>query len=434
MGISDRDYMRAAHSYNCPCSQCRPRRKKKKSLQADSGPKKTSKPKRKPKSKQKAQATASQASLKNKHKITPSSALEEFVSWWHESRVVAFFSPARWLLFSLGAGLFYLAMWHHPEMVEQSPIWEGVAESIRIELILFGIVLFFIGIFEEHNKGRITSAFMLSLFLAVGSGAWRGVVYLENSEWFASKFDSLSTELVELREDTINWFAKEDQVTKKDAKPTKPNDSIIPANVGEHNNPSRLYAKTMAAQSAESLIVQSAQIEKAYPVWIEKGKTVKFSISGRWSMWTGKWDSVDFRGHTDFKLINKHHLGTLMGRVEGGTNFAVKDNMNYSSPVTGRLILFPNRGDYRHLRASGRMTVALKGVKRISEKDAEKRHGWDIKKLNTGEDTDYLTGSEKEVLLLMNKARTKPSIAGICQHMERMFDDMEKHPEDSRNN
>ena len=29
---------------------------------------------------------------------------------------------------------------------------------------------------------------------------------------------------------------------------------------------------------------------------------------------------------------------------------------------------------------------------------------------------------------------TKPSISSICQHMERMFDDMEKHPEDSRNN
>ena len=182
MGISDRDYMRSSHPYNCTCSQCRPRRKKKRSFQTDSGSKKISKPKRKPKPEQQTPATASQASQTSKHKTTPSSALKNFASWWHESRVVAFFSPVRWLLASLGAGLFYLAVWHHLEMVEQFPLaGREVVRGIRIEVILFGIILLLIGLFAEDNKRRITSVFKLCLFLAVGSGARHGYMYLDRT-------------------------------------------------------------------------------------------------------------------------------------------------------------------------------------------------------------------------------------------------------------
>jgi hypothetical protein len=185
----------------------------------DSGSKKTSKAQRKPKPEQQAPATASQAPQKSKHKTTPSSALEIFASWWHESRVVAFFSPARWLLASLGAGLFYLAVWHHPEMVEQFPLMgKEVVGTIRIEIILFGIILLLIGLFAENNKVRITSVIMLSLFLTVGSGAWRGVVYLKDSEWFASKFDTLVTEHVELRENSNSFPFHEKTIA---AKPTE---------------------------------------------------------------------------------------------------------------------------------------------------------------------------------------------------------------------
>lgn len=108
--------------------------------------------------------------------------------------------------------------------------------------------------------------------------------------------------------------------------------------------------------------------------------------------------------------INKYLLGALIGRVEGGTDFLVADNLTYTSPVSGRLILYPNRGNYAHLIAYGELTVSVDGGKLVSEEEAEKLSGWDLSKLDLARDVDYLTDAEKDVILLLNKARSNPPL------------------------
>jgi len=148
--------MRASHPYNCSCNRCRPRRKKKKTAPLDSGEKQTDKPELKPKRQPKKQATEG----------VPPITKGNNTFKWHESRWVAFFSPARWFLIVCGIGLFYLAMWHHAEIVE---FWPEGRDNIvgvgRLEMILLGISVSLVGIFAANNWGRTVGVFILSFFV-----------------------------------------------------------------------------------------------------------------------------------------------------------------------------------------------------------------------------------------------------------------------------
>ena len=172
MGLYDRDYMRASHPYNCSCNRCRPRRKKKKTAPLDSGEKQPDKPKTKPK--QKAPVPSAQDA--------PSAAPDNFEFKWHESWLVAFFSPARWLLFFMGVGLYYLAAWHHPEMVEFWP-WAGedIIAATKLEMILLGICLSLVGLFASNNWGRLTGVWIMFAVITLGSGIRHGYLHLERT-------------------------------------------------------------------------------------------------------------------------------------------------------------------------------------------------------------------------------------------------------------
>ena len=101
---------------------------------------------------------------------------------------------------------------------------------------------------------------------------------------------------------------------------------------------------SVSSIAAKELTVEASQQKKLYiPVWIEKGSTVTFRVKGAWSMWHPSWGMVNYRGHTSFRKTNGHHLGTLMGCVEGGESFTIEDNMKFVSPVSGYLMLYPHR-------------------------------------------------------------------------------------------
>ncbi|MDZ7306405.1 MAG: CAP domain-containing protein [candidate division KSB1 bacterium] len=159
-----------------------------------------------------------------------------------------------------------------------------------------------------------------------------------------------------------------------------------------------------------SFVVNPQQEETAYPLWVAKGETLSFQISGHWRMWE-QWQPVDYRGHTNFGKINEHgYLGTLVGRIEGGDYFAIVDGMHHASPADGRLILFANRGDYRELTVSGALTVTVSGGRPVSAAEAEKLAGWDLSQLDTAAKVPYLSRAEQEVVLYLNKARTNPAL------------------------
>jgi hypothetical protein len=165
-----------------------------------------------------------------------------------------------------------------------------------------------------------------------------------------------------------------------------------------------------AVLEAEELVVESDQGEILYPLWIEKGQKIRFQINGSWSMWHPEWEHVDWRGHTGFKRVNGNYLGTLMGAIEGGESFPVENGMMYESPLSGRLILFPNRGNYAHLQTHGSMKVTAEGGRRVTETEAEKLLGWDIPLLDTARAAGYMSDGEKDVVLYLNKSRHDPPL------------------------
>ena len=170
-----------------------------------------------------------------------------------------------------------------------------------------------------------------------------------------------------------------------------------------------IFIINITVYSTETFKVSSTQPETSYGLWVEKGERIVFSVEGEWTMWD-KWENTDYRGHRNFKKVGSFYLGTLIGRIEGGKDFAITDGLKYISPVSGLLIMFPNRGAYAQLIASGELAVTVDGGKSVSKDEAEKLSGWDITTLDTARSETYLTDKEKDVILLLNKVRSNPSL------------------------
>jgi uncharacterized protein YkwD len=127
-------------------------------------------------------------------------------------------------------------------------------------------------------------------------------------------------------------------------------------------------------------------------------------------MWHPEWKQTDWRGHDSFKKVGGHYLGALMGSIGGEEPFPIDDGLEYESPGAGRLILYPNRGNYKHLKSTGSITVVVNGGRRVTEAEAERQMGWDIALLDTARDVDYMSEGEKDVVLFVNKARHDPPL------------------------
>jgi uncharacterized protein YkwD len=170
--------------------------------------------------------------------------------------------------------------------------------------------------------------------------------------------------------------------------------------------------------SAEIFIVKSNQSPVSYNLWIEKDDKITFSVNGKWTMWD-KWSPVDCKGHMTFELVGSYYLGTLLGRIEGGTDFPITDGLVFTAPKSGRLVMYPNRGKYAGLNTSGEMIVTVTGGKIVTAIEAEKLSGWDLSILDTARNTNYLTDKEKDVILLLNKARSNPRLFAL-QYLENL--------------
>lgn len=126
-----------------------------------------------------------------------------------------------------------------------------------------------------------------------------------------------------------------------------------------------LLTTAVSLAAATTVTVDAAQEPRVYhQVWIEKGAVITFSISGAWTMWDPSWAPVDWRGHTHFRKIEDHHLGTLMGGVAGSAAFEIEDGMEWRSPSSGYLVLYPHRNRYTHLAARGQLRVTVDGHSR----------------------------------------------------------------------
>jgi len=164
-----------------------------------------------------------------------------------------------------------------------------------------------------------------------------------------------------------------------------------------------------AFPETQGIVVGSDQPPAPLPLWVREGDTLRFKIAGSWRM-IEKLKPVGCAGHEEVEPFNGFPLGALIGAVEGRDPFLVTEELRYACPRSGRLLLYPNRAGYLHYEPSGSLWVAVRGAEPVSHDEAERRHGWDIRKLDTGRATAYLSELEKDVLLYLNKARHDPPL------------------------
>lgn len=144
-------------------------------------------------------------------------------------------------------------------------------------------------------------------------------------------------------------------------------------------------------------------------LWVDQGASVSFTISGTWSMWD-QWDDTGPEGHTAFHKINDWYLGTLLGRLEGGKDFQIFKGLTFKAETSGILRIYPNRGEYAHLEARGKLHLTIKGVRAVSEGEADLLYGWTEADLGPAVGPSYLSPEEYRCLVWANKARTRPAL------------------------
>lgn len=167
------------------------------------------------------------------------------------------------------------------------------------------------------------------------------------------------------------------------------------------------FPTLLLAQDSAPIPIPNQAPETETGLWIEKGTRLQFHVTGSWTMWAESWPEVDARGHVDFKKVGTFRLGELVGKIAGGKAFPIHDGGTLLATESGMLSVWPNRGDYR-MEGRGSLELSVDGAIPVSKAEAEQRAGWDLSVLDTARNEDYLTEAEKDVFLLVNKARVDP--------------------------
>jgi hypothetical protein len=144
-------------------------------------------------------------------------------------------------------------------------------------------------------------------------------------------------------------------------------------------------------------------------IYFKKGEKMIIVVTGSWTF-KKPMAKVDYHGHSALGAINQYgNLGALLGQIGEGDPFIVQSGGSLIAKNDGRLKLFANITDtYMSSRSAGVLHVTIRGGKKMSSAALEKLAGWDYNKLNTANGVPGMRGVEKEMVLLLNKARTNP--------------------------
>ena len=145
------------------------------------------------------------------------------------------------------------------------------------------------------------------------------------------------------------------------------------------------------------------------PIALQANQTIVFDISGQWSFYPD-YGKRDFKGYSNV-MYNNINTGQLMGRVLGGSPFAIdKSKFTYTSEVSGQLMLYPN-GDMISVKPEGELYISIEGeclTNSISDKMS-----WNsikISKRTNEQFSNILSKEELELIELINKVRVNPSL------------------------
>lgn len=144
-------------------------------------------------------------------------------------------------------------------------------------------------------------------------------------------------------------------------------------------------------------------------IYFKKGEKMIIVVTGSWTF-KKPMAKVNYHGHSALGAINQYgNLGALLGQIGEGDPFIVQSGGSLIAKNDGRLKLFANITDtYMSSRSAGVLHVTLRGGKKMSSAALEKLAGWDYNKLNTANGVPGMRAVEKEMVLLLNKARTNP--------------------------
>lgn len=151
----------------------------------------------------------------------------------------------------------------------------------------------------------------------------------------------------------------------------------------------------------------ATNIHKLMPIWIEKGRDIKFSIKGEWGF--EEYDELfDYLGCSTFdEKPNGLNFGSLAGYIPGESYFAVTDKLEYTSNSDGPLYLLQNNGLYS-VTPKGELEVEIEGGIQMSFEEIERCLGWEINELDTS--VQEMREDEIALLILINKVRSNPQL------------------------
>ncbi|HAS42036.1 MAG TPA: hypothetical protein DCS93_16265 [Microscillaceae bacterium] len=145
-------------------------------------------------------------------------------------------------------------------------------------------------------------------------------------------------------------------------------------------------------------------------IYFKKGENLFIAVTGTWTF-KKPMARVNHQGHNALGAINQYgNLGVLLGQIGEGDPFIIQTGGSLIAKNDGRLKLFANISDqYMSERSAGVLNVLVRGGKKMSSEALEKLAGWDLAKLNTANGVPGMRKVEKEMVILLNKARTNPT-------------------------
>ena len=154
-------------------------------------------------------------------------------------------------------------------------------------------------------------------------------------------------------------------------------------------------------------IVKATNIHKIVPVWLKKGMTVSFKVSGEWGFFEHS-ELFDSMGCTSFdEKPNNMNFGCLVGYIPSEPFFTVFDELEYTPKRDGPLLLFQNNGLYS-VNPRGYLEVEIKGGISMSLFEIEQKLGWNLSILDTS--IPDMKEEESFLLVLINKVRSDPKL------------------------
>ena len=155
--------------------------------------------------------------------------------------------------------------------------------------------------------------------------------------------------------------------------------------------------KTNDSTNLNPKIFYPADVEPTiFPFFFAKNQKIVFNVSGIWSFFP-EYGKTDFKGYTEIRDNNNLNVGQLMGRVCGGSPFAIsKQHYKFISDSSGQLILYVN-GDMVSAKPEGELQIIIEGqCPRLSQRDLDLLSHWNIPLINREDNKFSLSREEYE--------------------------------------